>query len=111
MLWTGQGGTHEEGDFFSLALARGYVELSFKMGKLDEPFTLISKVSERNLFIFPIITRIIKVRVDDGRWHRIVAHRRKRIGVLRIDSEDPIKGLAPRGAKSLKTNGKLWIGK
>lgn len=52
-----------------------------------------------------------QVRVDDGQWHMLVVHRRKRLGVLRVDNERPVKGLAERGSTTLNTNGKLWIGK
>lgn len=53
----------------------------------------------------------LQVRVDDGQWHMLVVHRRKRLGVLRVDNERPVKGLAERGSTTLNTNGKLWIGK
>lgn len=53
----------------------------------------------------------MQVRVDDGQWHTLVAHRRKRLGVLRVDNERPVKGVSEKGATTLNTNGKLWIGK
>lgn len=41
----------------------------------------------------------------------MVIHRRKRLGILRVDSEVPVKAMSNKGAKALNTNGKLWIGK
>lgn len=56
------------------------------------------------------MTSRLQVRVDDGQWHTLVVHRRKRLGVLRVDKERPVKGVADEGSTTLNTNGKLWIG-
>ncbi|KAK7067338.1 hypothetical protein SK128_007891, partial [Halocaridina rubra] len=81
------------GDYLALTVNGGYVELSFNLGKQQSILIIRSKV-----------------RVDDGQWHTLVAHRRKRLGVLRVDNERPVKGMAEEGATTLNTNGKLWIG-
>ncbi|XP_066971041.1 LOW QUALITY PROTEIN: agrin-like [Macrobrachium rosenbergii] len=81
------------GDYLALTINGGYVELSFNLGKQQTLLIIRSKV-----------------RVDDGQWHTLVAHRRKRLGVLRVDNERPVKGVAEEGATTLNTNGKLWIG-
>ncbi|XP_076065553.1 agrin-like isoform X2 [Oratosquilla oratoria] len=92
LLWSSKGGAFND-DFFAIVINNGVVEMVYNLGGTRTQLAIQSKVQ-----------------VDDGEWHTIVAHRRKRLGVLRVDSERPVKGLAPVGAKRLNTNGKLWIG-
>ncbi|XP_050719892.1 agrin-like isoform X2 [Eriocheir sinensis] len=92
LVWLNKGSTVSR-DYFALTINGGFVELSFNLGTQQALLIIKSKV-----------------RVDDGQWHMLVVHRRKRLGVLRVDNERPVKGLAERGSTTLNTNGKLWIG-
>ncbi|XP_046396911.1 agrin-like [Ischnura elegans] len=93
LLWTNKGNTLQ-GDFFAIAIVNGYPQLSFNLGRQKNLLTIRSKV-----------------RVTDGAWHSLVAHRRKRIGMLTVDGETPSeRGVADPGASLLNTNGRLWIG-
>ncbi|CAL4097372.1 unnamed protein product, partial [Meganyctiphanes norvegica] len=92
LVWINKGKSLSK-DYLSLAINGGYVEFSFNLGKQDNLLFIRSKI-----------------RVDDGQWHTLVAHRRKTMGVLRVDQERPVKGKAVYGATTLNTNGKLWIG-
>ncbi|XP_045102495.1 agrin-like isoform X4 [Portunus trituberculatus] len=92
LVWLNKGSSVSR-DYFALTINEGFVELSFNLGTQQALLVIRSKV-----------------RVDDGQWHVLVVHRRKRLGVLRVDNERPVKGLANRGSTTLNTNGKLWIG-
>ncbi|KAK3873150.1 hypothetical protein Pcinc_021789, partial [Petrolisthes cinctipes] len=92
LVWLNKGNSVSQ-DYLALTLNGGFVELSFNLGTQQALLVIRSKV-----------------RVDDGQWHRLVVHRRKRLGVLRVDQERPVKGVADRGSTTLNTNGKLWIG-
>ncbi|KAK8377274.1 hypothetical protein O3P69_013725 [Scylla paramamosain] len=92
LVWLNKGSSVSR-DYFALTINGGFVELSFNLGTQQALLVIRSKV-----------------RVDDGQWHVLVVHRRKRLGVLRVDNERPVKGLANRGSTTLNTNGKLWIG-
>ena len=52
----------------------------------------------------------IKVRVDDGNWHKIRILRKRRIGILQIDRNKPIKAKSPKGGSVLNSDGTIWIG-
>ncbi|XP_037796396.1 agrin-like [Penaeus monodon] len=92
LVWLNKG-TTLTGDYLAIAINGGFIELSYNLGKQQTLHIVRSKV-----------------RVDDGQWHTLVAHRRKRLGVLRVDNERPVKGVSEKGATTLNTNGKLWIG-
>lgn len=92
LVWLNKGTTISH-DYFALVINGGFAELSFNLGTQQAMLIIKSKV-----------------RVDDGQWHTLVVHRKKRLGVLRVDNEQPVKGIADRGATTLNTNGKLWIG-
>jgi len=49
--------------------------------------------------------------VSDGKWHSLVAHRRRRRGFLQLDEEEPIRGVAGGNTSMLYSNGKLFVGK
>lgn len=53
----------------------------------------------------------LQKRVDNGKWHKIRVIRKRRIGVLQIDDDKPVRGRAEKGASVLNTDGKVWIGK
>ena len=53
----------------------------------------------------------LQFRIDDGRWHRIRILRKRRIGILQVDKNKPVKLRSPKGASVLNTDGILWIGK
>ncbi|KAG8224568.1 hypothetical protein J437_LFUL003087 [Ladona fulva] len=92
-MWTNKGNTLQ-GDFFAIALVNGYPQLSFNLGRQKTLLMIRSKV-----------------RVNDGAWHTIVAHRRKRVGTISVDGETPAeRGVADPGASLLNTSGRLWIG-
>ncbi|CAL4160851.1 unnamed protein product, partial [Meganyctiphanes norvegica] len=93
LLWINKGDSLTQ-DYLALAINDGFVQMAFNLGKQHSLLLLTSKV-----------------RVDDGQWHHLVAYRRKRLGVLRVDKERPVKTLAAPGATTLNTNGKLWIEK
>ncbi|CAL4063227.1 unnamed protein product [Meganyctiphanes norvegica] len=92
LLWLNKGSSLLQ-DYFALAIVEGQVELSFNLGKETTPLTVKSKVH-----------------VDDGQWHTVIVHRRRRLGVLRVDRERPVKIVAANGGTTLNTNGKLLIG-
>eukprot|EP00094_Tigriopus_californicus_P000322 TCALIF_00311-PA protein Name:"Similar to Agrn Agrin (Mus musculus)" AED:0.20 eAED:0.20 QI:0/0.36/0.34/0.86/1/1/23/48/1678 len=93
LIWTSQGAALR-GDYLALAIANGFPELSFRLGKHEaDAFTIRAKK-----------------RVDDGKWHKIRVFRKRRIGVLQIDDDKPVRGRAEKGASVLNTDGKVWIG-
>ena len=59
----------------------------------------------KTLFYF-----IFKNRIDDGRWHRLKIMRKRRIGVLQVDKNRPVRGKSAKGSQVLNTDGYLWIG-
>jgi hypothetical protein len=52
----------------------------------------------------------LKNRIDDGRWHRLKIMRKRRVGVLQVDKNRPVKGKSAKGSQVLNTDGYLWIG-
>ncbi|ROT85444.1 hypothetical protein C7M84_014047 [Penaeus vannamei] len=48
--------------------------------------------------------------VDDGSWHVVRVTRRWRRALLKVDNHRPVRGRAPKGASSLRTDPDLWIG-
>lgn len=83
----------DRGDFLSLSIVNGHAEFSFKLGKRMKP-TIISS----------------KFRIDDGNWHKIKVLRKRRIGILQIDKDKPVKTRSPKGGSVLNTDGIIWIG-
>ena len=57
------------------------------------------------------LTFNLQFRIDDGRWHRIRILRKRRIGILQVDKNKPVKLRSPKGASVLNTDGIIWIGK
>jgi hypothetical protein len=57
ILWLNKGAT-THGDYFSLAVSNGYLELSFNLGK------------QNDLLILKSLTP-----VDDGLWHTVIVNR------------------------------------
>ena len=55
--------------------------------------------------------RAFQTRIDDGRWHKLRVLRKRRIGILQVDKDRPVRGRAEKGATVLNTDGKLWIGR
>ena len=49
-------------------------------------------------------------RIDDGNWHKIKVLRKRRIGILQIDKDKPVKTRSPKGGSVLNTDGIIWIG-
>lgn len=93
MIWTSQGAALR-GDYLALAIVNGFPELTFRLGKHEaDTFTIRAKK-----------------RVDNGKWHKIRVIRKRRIGVLQIDDDKPVRGRAEKGASVLNTDGKVWIG-
>ena len=52
----------------------------------------------------------LQSRVDDGRWHKDRLNRKRRIGVMQVDSTKPLKVRSPKGGSVLNTDGMIWIG-
>ena len=48
--------------------------------------------------------------VSDGEWHTVSVERKKRLGLIHVDDEKPVRVTADPGATILNSNGKLWIG-
>lgn len=48
--------------------------------------------------------------MSDGVWHSITVQRRKKMALLRIDNEPPVRIQANVGAVVLSNNSKLFIG-
>ena len=48
--------------------------------------------------------------MSGGDWHTLVVHRRKRLAVLRVDAERPVKAVAQGTSHTLNSNGRMWIG-
>ena len=57
ILWLNKGAT-TQGDYFSLAVSDGFLELSFNLGK------------QKDLFILRSLSPI-----NDGLWHTVLVHR------------------------------------
>ena len=60
--------------------------------------------------LYAYISEYLQTRLDDGRWHRIKVMRKRRVGVLQVDKNRPIKGKSAKGSQVLNTDGYLWIG-
>ncbi|XP_044765426.1 agrin-like isoform X2 [Coccinella septempunctata] len=80
-------------NYFSVSLIDGFIELSYNLGTETKFFSIRSAE-----------------KINDGEWHTIQIHRRKRMGIITIDDHSPVKGTAPHGGLILHTNAKLWIG-
>nr|XP_022901915.1 agrin-like isoform X3 [Onthophagus taurus] len=92
LLWRSKTKSLKE-DYFSIAIVNGHPEVSFNLGKQKDFWVVRAKS-----------------RVDDGKWHTVHVKRRKRIIFIAVDGEEPMKGVAEKGAISLATTSKLWIG-
>ncbi|XP_047735915.1 agrin [Hyalella azteca] len=79
-------------DHLALALADGFLNLSLNLGG-SNTLQVQSQVD-----------------VSDGEWHSAVVHRRRRLAVLRVDSESPVRGVAERGSEELNSDDTLWLG-
>ncbi|CAH0382273.1 unnamed protein product [Bemisia tabaci] len=86
-------GRNNQGNYFALAVVDGAVELSFNLGKEQRLLSARSNVY-----------------VSDGVWHSITVQRRKKMALLRIDNEPPVRIQANVGAVVLSNNSKLFIG-
>ncbi|KAM7030447.1 LOW QUALITY PROTEIN: agrin [Acridotheres tristis] len=78
-------------DFISLALVGGFVELRFDTGSGTGTVTS-------------------RVRVQPGRWHRLVVTRNRRHGALAVDGESQVSGESPPGTDGLNLDTDLFIG-
>src|SRR5690348_6700772 len=92
LLWLNKG-TTVKSDYLSLAVAEGYLELSFNLGKQKELFIIRSTL-----------------KVDDGHWHTALVYRKKRLGVLQLDNQAAVSASSDVGATELNTDGILWVG-
>jgi len=57
-----------------------------------------------------IIFILFKTRIDDGRWHRIQILRKRRVGILQVDKNRPVRDLSLQGTGTLNSDGFIWIG-
>lgn len=92
IFWTKKGSTLKT-DYLAVAVADGFVELSYNLGKQKELFFLRGNT-----------------RIDDGRWHTVSIERNKRHAVLQVDTHRPVTGVSETGAYTLNTDGIVWIG-
>lgn len=92
LVWSNQGPTLQ-GDFLAVAVVDGQAELSYSLGKKTPPVRITSTS-----------------RIDDGRWHRIKVMRKRRVGILQVDKNRPVRGKSAKGATVLNTDGNIWIG-
>ncbi|RZF33915.1 hypothetical protein LSTR_LSTR012257 [Laodelphax striatellus] len=92
LLWTNRGKTLHA-DYFAVAVVDGFPELSYNLGNQHKLLTLRA----------PVL-------VNDGEWHRITVHRRKRQAQLQVDNHLPIRTQSEPGAILLRTNSRLFIG-
>ncbi|CAH1773592.1 unnamed protein product [Owenia fusiformis] len=90
LLYNGQN-ADGKGDFISISVKDGFVEFRYDLG--SGPITLKS--------IY---------RVTLNRWHRVVAKRFGRDGMLKLDNNQEIKARAPGQLKSLNLNEALYVG-
>ncbi|XP_042234513.1 agrin-like isoform X4 [Homarus americanus] len=79
------------GDFLSLALVNGFVEFRYNLGS------------------GPALIRSHE-RVQMKRFHRVVAKRYQRDGILQLDESEDAIGKAPGNLKSLDLRGSTYIG-
>ena len=92
LLWTNKGAT-AHGDYLCLALADGFLELSFNLGK------------QRHLLVMRSLEPL-----NDGLWHSAVVLRNQRAATLTVDDQLAVSGESEPGATDLNTDGVLWIG-
>ncbi|CAK8688853.1 unnamed protein product [Clavelina lepadiformis] len=78
-------------DFISLAVKQGYVEFRFDTG--SGPLRLRSRRP-----------------VDDGGWHKIVARRNRRDGMLMLDDDSGVQGTAPGKTAGLNLHINVYVG-
>ncbi|GBL76782.1 Agrin, partial [Araneus ventricosus] len=91
LLWMNKG-PNIKGDYIAIAIDKGYVTLSFNLGKETVPLIL------KSLF-----------RVNDNNWHTIIVKRNKRLAHLIVDNTPSITTTSEPGATELNTDGILWI--
>jgi hypothetical protein len=60
---------------------------------------------------FRFLKIFLQTRIDDGRWHRIQVSRKRRMGILQVDKNKPVKGKCLKGTGILHSDGYIWIGK
>lgn len=92
ILWLNKGATVKS-DYFALALADGYLELSFNLGKQKDLLIIRSSL-----------------KVDDGHWHTASLQRSRRLGILQVDNQAAVSASSEPGATELNTDGILWVG-
>ncbi|XP_054715535.1 agrin-like [Uloborus diversus] len=92
LFWTNKGSSLK-GDYLAVAIVNGYPELSYNLGK-QKDFWVIKG----------------NKRVDDGLWHSMTIHRKKRLGEIRLDKSFLTSNISEPGATDLNTDGMLWIG-
>ncbi|KFM77888.1 Agrin, partial [Stegodyphus mimosarum] len=92
LFWTNKGSSLK-GDYLAVALIDGYPELSYNLGKQSEHWAIRSDQ-----------------RVNDGLWHSLTFHRKKRLGEIRVDRSHTVSNMSEPGATDLNTDGILWIG-
>ncbi|GFY62708.1 hypothetical protein TNIN_474271, partial [Trichonephila inaurata madagascariensis] len=92
ILWMNKG-PNMRGDYIAIAIVRGYITLSFNLGKETVP--LISKSH---------------FKVNDNNWHTVTVKRNKRLAHLILDNTPSITSTSEPGATELNTDGILWIG-
>ncbi|KAK2712126.1 hypothetical protein QYM36_010977 [Artemia franciscana] len=80
------------GDYFSISLVAGHIEMRYELGS--------GAVVMRSLSLVTL-----------GEWHRISARRYRQDGMLQIDDEPEMYARSPGYLKSLDTNGQIVIGR
>ena len=80
-----------KGDFLSISLVGGHVEVRYDLG--SGPSVLVSSQA-----------------VTLGYWHRLVFRRYHQDGMLQIDLSDPVRGKASGRNKSLNIKGAMYVG-
>ncbi|GIY34898.1 hypothetical protein CDAR_522181 [Caerostris darwini] len=92
LLWMNKG-LNTGGDYIAIAIEKGYLTLSFNLGK--EPVPLVLKSRHK---------------VHDNKWHTVIVQRNKRLAHLLVDDNPPVTSTSEPGATELNTDGILWIG-
>ncbi|XP_078464054.1 agrin-like isoform X1 [Lampetra planeri] len=88
LLYSGQA---QVGDFFSIALVNGVVQLRYNLGSG-----------------MAVITS--RLRLQLGRWFRVEVQRTRRTGSLSVEKEIPVEGESPPGSEGLNLDSDLFIG-
>ncbi|XP_064642356.1 agrin-like isoform X19 [Lineus longissimus] len=84
---------HISGDFVTLTIVHGNVELGYNLGNQKEFMTIKSPVD-----------------VADGKWHTVEVKRQKRKGSIKVDNGETFTSVSGQGATQLDSDGLLWIG-